>query len=343
MSDGTPIDVPAMLRSQRDDRGRFVHPWPLEEGASRGLRDLLRWQRDRVRNGVVPDPPPHAFTVATPDVAQPRVARDELRITWIGHATFLIQLAGINVLTDPVWSARASPLPWAGPRRLVPAALPFAELPPIDAIVLSHDHYDHLDAPTVRRLQRRFGAQLHWITPLGYRRWLRRRSVRTVTELDWWGDASIDTAAGKLHVRAVPAQHWSKRTPFNERTRLWASFVLSAGGRRVYFCGDSGWFTGFGSIARLGAFDATLLPIGAYEPRWFMKPAHMNPEEAVRAYIALGATGLFVGMHWGTFRLTDEPAFEPPERTAAVWREHGLPAERLWLPRHGETRTIRHA
>ncbi|HEX6135823.1 MAG TPA: MBL fold metallo-hydrolase [Longimicrobiales bacterium] len=341
MNADSTLDVPAVLRSQRDGRGRFVHPWPIRDGASRGLRDLLRWRRERMRNGVEADPPADAFTIATPDVARPRAAPDELRITWIGHATFLIQLAGINLLTDPVWSLRASPVFWAGPRRLVPPPLPFDALPDIDAVVLSHDHYDHLDSATVRHLHRRFGSGLHWITPLGYRAWLGRRGVRNVTELDWWAHARVDTAAGPLHVRAAPAQHWSRRTPFNERTRLWASFVLGAGHRRVFFCGDSGWFDGFDSIARLGPFDAALLPIGAYEPRWFMKPAHMNPEEAVRAFTALGATGLFVGMHWGTFRLTDEPAFEPPERAAAAWRARGLPADQLWLPRHGETRTIR--
>jgi L-ascorbate metabolism protein UlaG (beta-lactamase superfamily) len=144
-----------------------------------------------------------------------------------------------------------------------------------------------------------------------------------------------------LDVHATPAQHWSKRSPLSEGLRLWASFVLSAADRApVYFGGDSGYFDGYRAIGELGPFAAVLLPIGAYEPRWFMKPAHMNPEEAVRAYTDLGATGLFIGMHWGTFRLTDEPPLEPPVRAATAWREHGLPPAQLWIPRHGETRII---
>src|SRR5690606_21989665 len=186
----------------------------------------------------------------------------------------------------------------------------------------------------------RFGDALQWVTPLGYSSWLAGRGVRNVTELDWWSTARVDTPGGELRVRATPAQHWTKRTPFSERTRLWSSFVIEGRQRSVFYCGDSGWFDGFETVGRLGPFDASLMPIGAYDPRWFMKPAHMNPEEAVRAYVALGATGLFAGMHWGTFRLTDEPPLEPPERAARAWDERRLPADRLWLPAHGETRIV---
>jgi N-acyl-phosphatidylethanolamine-hydrolysing phospholipase D len=341
VSGGTPVDVPATLRSARDERGRFVLPWLLEESPARGFRDIARWYRDRMRNGVAPNPPADAFESSEPEIAAPRNDTDELRITWIGHATFLIQLAGITILTDPVWSRRASPIGWAGPTRLVPPGLAFDSLPPVDVVVLSHDHYDHLDSRTVRRLQARFGNELTWVTPLGYTGLLRRFGVSSVMELDWWNAARVSTPGGVLEVHATPAQHWSKRSPFTERTRLWAGFVLSAGDRsNVYFCGDTGYFDGFRAVGRLGPFAASLMPIGAYDPRWFMKPAHMNPEEAVRAYTELGAAGLFVAMHHATFRLTDEPPLEPAARTAAAWRDRALPQDRLWIPRHGETRII---
>jgi N-acyl-phosphatidylethanolamine-hydrolysing phospholipase D len=260
-----------------------------------------------------------------------------------------------NVLTDPVWSRRASPVPWAGPARLVRPGLPLDRLPPVDAVVLSHDHYDHLDAPTVARLRKRFGDALHWFTPLGYHEWLAGRGVERVAELDWWDEAFLGqdggtrggtqsgTQSGRLRFRAVPAQHWTRRGPFGALARLWAAWVLEEeSGLRVFFAGDTGYFPGFREIGRrYGPFDAVLLPIGAYEPRWFMRPMHMNPEEAVRAYGELGGSGLFVAMHWGTFRLTDEPVLEPPMRVRAAWEAEGLPPEELKVLRHGETVEIR--
>jgi N-acyl-phosphatidylethanolamine-hydrolysing phospholipase D len=334
--------VPRELSSCRDEGGRFVNPWPVDDETGRGPRALLRWQFDRLRHGRPPNPEPGAIPTARPAVALPRAGAGELRLTWVGHATFLIQVGGVNVLTDPVWSERASPVRQLGPRRLVAPGLPFEALPPIDAVLLSHDHYDHLDAPTVRRLRRRFGDAVHWVTPLGYRGWLRRRGVRRVTELDWWQQAHVDTPGGDLSVTALPAQHWTRRSLLSERTRLWAAFSMRAGETGpIYVCGDSGYFPALADVGRItGPFVAALLPIGAYEPRWFMKPAHMNPEEAVRAWRDLGGQGLFVGMHWGTFRLTDEAPLEPPRRVRAAWAEQGLPAGDLWLPRIGETRVL---
>lgn len=312
----------------------------MEEGPDRGVRDMARWVRDRMRHGVAPNPPADAFVIAQPDVAVPRSAADELRMTWVGHATFLVQLAGINILTDPVWSRRASPIAWAGPSRLVPPALEFDALPPVDVVVLSHDHYDHLDSRTVKRLHERSGSGITWVAPLGYASWLRDFGIEHVVELDWWQNARVSTPGGALDVRATPAQHWTKRSPWNERERLWSGFVLSAAESSVYFCGDTGYFDGFTAIGALGPFVASIMPIGAYEPRWFMKPAHMNPEEAVRAWTELGVGGLFVGMHYSTFRLTDESPLEPPVRTEAAWRAAGLPLDRLWIPHHGETRSV---
>jgi N-acyl-phosphatidylethanolamine-hydrolysing phospholipase D len=327
-------------RAHHRPGGGFRIPWPVETERAGGF---LRWQLDRVRNGRPGPPPAGALAPVRSRHALPRADDGELRVTWVGHATFLLQLGRANLLTDPVWSRRASPVPWLGPARLTEPGLPFDELPPIDAVLLSHDHFDHLDRPTVRRLHERFGDALLWIAPLGYTAWLGGLGIRRVAELDWWQSVRFTAAGQELDVVALPAQHWTRRSLVFESDRLWASFAIRAGDAgRVYFAGDSGYFGGFREIGRrLAPFDAALLPIGAYEPRWFMRPAHMNPEEAVRAYQDLGSAGTFVGMHWGTFQLTDEPVLEPPERARAAWCDAGLPASALWLPRHGETRVLR--
>lgn len=301
---------------------------------------MLRWQLQRLRNGVPSRPPAAAFPRAEPEPAEPRAVVGEVRITWIGHATFLLQLPGLTLLTDPVWSERASPIPWAGPGRLVPAMLPFERLPPVDVVLLSHDHYDHLDRPTVRRLHERFGDALTWITPRGYRAWFARHDVLRVAELDWWQHATIE---GGTRITAAPARHWTRRAPWDGMRRMWASFAVAVpGGPRVYFAGDSGYAPLFCEVAeRCGPFDAVLMPIGAYEPRWFMHSAHMNPEEAVQAWVDLGSKGVFVPMHWGTFQLTDEPPLEPPARLREAWSHRRLPPDLLRVLRHGETLHLR--
>jgi len=316
-------------------RGRhgFRNPWPTDDGRP-GFRALLRWRRERA---ALPPQPLPDLPVAVPDPALPRASGGEVRITWVGHATFLIQAGPVNVLTDPVWSDTVSPIPGLGPRRLVAPGLAFDALPPIDIVLLSHDHYDHLDAPTVRRLARRHPGAA-WIAPVGYRRWLRRRGVRQIRELDWWEPTRPDVAGVTVTVTALPVQHWTRRTPIDTGRRLWASFGLETPDARIYFAGDSGYCPAFSEIGgRMGPFDAALLPIGAYEPRWFMRTAHMDPDEAVQAWHDLGASGRLVAMHWGTFVLTDEPVLEPPARLRAAWdRSENNPAL-LSILRHGET------
>jgi N-acyl-phosphatidylethanolamine-hydrolysing phospholipase D len=322
--------------------GHFTNPWLSAADQTRGFGDLLRWSWNRMARGTPKSPPAGHFSVVPNDVAHPRAPADEVRLTWVGHSSFLVQAGGLNVLTDPVWSRRASPMRWAGPARLVEPGIGFDALPPIDAVLLSHDHYDHLDEPTVRRLNERFGRALRWLTPLGYRRWLARRGVESVTEMDWWDEAALEAEGAAARVVCLPAQHWTRRSPRSTNTRLWAAFaLLTAGGRRIFNAADSGYFAGFAEIGRrYGPFDASLLPIGAYEPRWFMKPAHMNPEEAVQTYRDLGGRGVLAAMHWGTFRLTDEDPLEPPVRTRDAWRDAGLPPGGLWIARHGETLVV---
>lgn len=319
--------------------GRFQIPWHVEGGEKRTQLQLLQWMGGRVLRGRPPNPKPGDLPMARSDFASPRAAADEIRVTWVGHSTFLIQAGGINLLTDPHWSLRASPSQRVGPARFVPAAIAWEALPPIDAVLLSHDHYDHLDEETVRRLHARFGSALKWITPLKYADWFADLGIRGITELDWWDETEL---AGGVRVTCAPAQHWTRRKLREYNDRLWASYALRLpDGRGIYFAGDSGYFGGYGGYGeiarRAGPFDVVLMPVGAYDPRWFMAPAHMNPEEAVRAYQDLGGRGAFIAMHWGTFRLTDEDPLEPPLRTRAAWTAAGLPPGELHIPRHGET------
>jgi len=318
--------------------GGFRNPWL---GALPGrFSGLLRWLLvDRLVRPRSADPPPSAVRVVAPTPGRPRAAPDVITLTWVGHATFLIQIGGRNVLTDPMWGSRASPLAFVGPRRRVPPAMALEHLPPIDVVLQSHNHYDHLDDGTVRALARAH-PEASWFVPLGLRDFVRARGVRRVSELDWWEHRE----AGPLTIASTPAQHFSARGPGDRNRTLWCSWAIRARARAVYFGGDSGLHPEFSAIGvREGPFDAALLPIGAYEPRWFMRPVHMNPEEAILAYRDLtdgGTAALFVGMHWGTFRLTDEPLDEPPRRTQSAWAAAGLPSERLWIPQHGETRRL---
>ena len=313
------------------------------DGTLRGIGAMLRWawQRSRTRGlfaasgGTSPARLEH-------QVRRPHAANGECAITWVGHSSFLIQVGGLNILTDPVWSERCAPVQWAGPRRHVAPGIPFQELPPIGIVLQSHDHYDHFDDWSVRAIARDH-PRAHWIAPLGVARRLYVRGVRQITELDWWQEHAINAA----HVTCVPAQHFSGRTPFDRNHTLWGGFVLRFDGHSLYFVGDTGWHGGFGEIAgRCGPFDTVFMPIGAYAPRWIMQPVHVDPEEAVRAFTVLQAghpasEPVLVAMHWGTFSLTDESLDEPPVRTRTAWIQAGFPADRLWVMSPGETRVRR--
>ena len=317
--------------------GSFRNPWPNVQ--PHGFGDLLRWGVQRVVYGVPPDPDPSVFGLATkarPPAADPR----GVALTWIGHATALVQVGGRNVLTDPMFGDRASPLRHAGPRRWVPPGVPVVTLPPIHTVLLSHSHYDHLDAGSVRAIADRWPEAV-WHVPLGLGDTVRRMGAVRVSEYDWW----VSGEDGPLTVTATPAQHFSARTPFDRNRTLWCGWVVATPEWRVFFAGDTGYHPVFGEIGRqLGPFDVALLPVGAYEPRWFMRPVHMNPEEAVQAFDDLchpgTPEGVMVPIHWGTFKLTDEPMDEPPRRTRAAWAVSTRPPERLWLLRHGETRVL---
>lgn len=286
-----------------------------------------------------PDPTPERLPLAEPAIAEPTCVDGEVRVTWVGHASLLVQLPGLNLLTDPVWSERVSPVRFTGSRRFVPPVPELDALPEIHGVLLSHDHYDHLDRPTVKALHARFGRDLVWYTPLGYRDWFSRLGIRSVVERDWWESAEVP--GGRYTLAAAPTRHWTRRTPWGTNRRLWASWaVLPAdpSDPRVWFGGDTAYASCFEEIGgRLGPFDVSLIPIGAYEPRWFMGASHVNPEEAVQIYRDVGGRGAFLPTHWGTFRLTFEDPLEPPERLRKAWADAGLPEGDLYVLNHGET------
>jgi len=305
------------------DGKRFFNPGP---GAPRGLRQVLRWRITAARTpwpANVEDPvfPP------PPESVSPGTAA----ITFINHATFLIRMPGLTVLTDPIFSDRCSPVQWAGPRRVRKPGIALADLPRADLVLLSHNHYDHMDLPSLRAIQRRFAPNV--ITTLGNAPILARLGINA-TELDWWQSAPL----GQATITATPARHFSARTPFDRNRTLWAGFMLQTAETRILFAGDSGAGPHWTAIEdRLGAPDIALLPIGAYEPRWFMAEVHMNPEDAVQAHRDLKARQS-IGMHFGTFQLTDEAIDAPETALTQALRQAGVPSEEFVTHGFGETR-----
>jgi L-ascorbate metabolism protein UlaG (beta-lactamase superfamily) len=304
---------------------RFVN---LDGSEPHPLADVLRWAvLDRLR-GRRRSAPGSAFVPSvSPDLEllkHPPRPGEGARLTWIGHASWLVQLDGVSLLIDPVLSESIGPI-----RRNVAAALTPETLPQIDAQLVTHNHRDHLDLRSLRAVGRPI------IGGLGLAAFFASRAL-TCSELDWWSE----TRVGPVTVRFVPAQHWSRRGLNDTNETLWGGFVIEGSSARIYHSGDTAYFAGFSEIGRrAGKIDAALLPIGAYDPAWFMSKQHMNPEEAVQAFIDLGAAK-FVAMHWGTFKLTDEPLDEPPQRLSAEWQRRGLDATAQCVPPIGSSLSI---
>lgn len=285
--------------------------------AGKNLGDFLRWMGSRRRGRWTRDLAPHG----QPPPPE-RVGEGALRATFVNQATVLLQADGLNLLTDPLWSERASPVPWAGPRRYRAPGLRFDELPPIDVVVISHNHYDHLDAETLRRLAR--AHRPRFVTALGNAAILRDCGIAEAVELDWGEHWQLPNGR-RLH--ADRAQHWSGRRGYDRNRALWMSCVIETAGGPVFFAGDSGYGPHFQAIReRHGAMRLALLPIGAYLPRWFMRYQHMNPDEAVQAHGDLQAA-LSLGIHYGTFELADDGQEEPVLDLQRALRERGLPLE----------------
>jgi len=299
---------------------------------TRGLGSILRWQ---LGGGPVEPPlvPPDQLPPYRPQSVTPRSLNQPppglIQVTWIGHSTFLIQLDGRNLLTDPIFG-NCQPIPSARLRRMAPPGIAFADLPPIHDVLISHCHYDHLDDPTIRRLG---GEPQYWL-PSGLAPWFQRRELWRCRELAWWQSAPL-AEGWELH--AVPAQHFAARSFHDRDTTHWCGWVLRRGNRAIYFAGDTGYCPTFRKIGeRFGGFDLALIPIGAYRPRWIMQPIHVDPREAVQIHLDVRSRQS-VACHWGTFRLTDEPPGEPPVALRQAMLDHGLPAEQFRTLRFGES------
>lgn len=309
------------------DGERFLNEDPIEP---RSFWDVLKWQLNsdpgpwRDWTDEPPGPPP-----------PPRVGPGELRVTFVNHATTLVQIDGLNILTDPVWSYRVSPISFLGPSRVRPPGVRFEDLPKIDVVVVSHNHYDHLDLPTLRRL-----AEAHkprYFVGLGNAPTLHKAGIAKVTELDWWQTIPLRNG---VKLTAVPAQHGSNRGLADRNRTLWSGYVFEGQGGYAYFAGDTGFGPHFAGIReRFGPPRLAILPIGAFRPQWFMQPVHVSPAEAVQAHRLMGANRS-VAMHFGTFRMADDGQDEPVAELVAALARQGVHEDHFWVLDFGEGRDV---
>ncbi len=291
-----------------------------------GYRDIAKIMR---QGGFgVKDLSDAANIPVSPQDRLPEVHSGQTAVTWIGHATFVVQIGGLTILTDPVWSRK---IPGVKPRLTAPG-IPLDGVGRIDAVVISHNHYDHLDSPTIGLLPR----DTPMLVPAMLGSWFRRRNFTQVVELDWWESVRL----AEVELEFVPSHHWSRRSLTDTCKSLWGGWVLTDGDMKIYFAGDTGYGHRFGEIAsHHPGIDLALLPVGAYEPNWFMKPVHMNPAEAVQACGDLGAPRMAT-MHWGTFVLSAEPLLDPVRKAAVAWADAGRARKDLWDLAIGETRMM---
>lgn len=309
------------------DGKKFGHPYRPK---ARTFFDLVKWALNGDRGEWT------NISSEEQSKTSPPVADDsDMAVTFVNHTTFLVQLNGLNILTDPIWSNRASPYSWIGPKRMRPPGLRFEDLPDIDLVLVSHNHYDHLDLPTVLRLKERFDP--FFITPLGVGRYLNQQEVNDTAELDWWDEYEIEN---KAKITAVPARHFSGRGVLDRDKTLWCGYVLQTNSNTVYFAGDTAYADFFADIGdRFPSVDLALIPIGAYKPRWFMEPIHCDPDEAVKIHRDVGAD-LSIGMHFGTFPLADEGMDEPRRDLAKAREKNIIPEDEFVALEEGVTKQI---
>jgi len=343
------------LTAQRHHTGRgFRNNYVAS--VTRTLPDVLRWQFQRIKHRLPPPP-----SIETPCVTANlefitrNAAAGEAMIpavTWIGHASMLVQASGLNVLTDPIFSARASPLAFAGPARAHPPGVAIRDLPHIDVVVVSHNHYDHLDSASIDSLANQPGGAPLFLVPLGLREWLAARGITNAIELDWWDRHVFTefhgaTARSPVEFVFTPAQHWSQRGLADRNKTLWGSWSVFGADFHWFFTGDTGYSQDFRDIRERfaarhaapegGGFDLALIAVGACLPRWFMKPQHIDLDEAVQVHLDLGAK-LSVGVHWGTFELADDPLDMPIHELGAARIAKGVPEDAFFLMPIGDTR-----
>ena len=288
---------------------------------NKSFKDMRRWQKER--KSKVKDLSKTIEQCPSKKVREINENRNRTSYTWIGHSTFLIQLNGLNILTDPVWANRMG-----FQKRLTEPGLSMADIPEIDVVVISHGHYDHLDFPTLKKLK----GNPHYFVPVGMKSLFNRKGFQKVTEMIWW--ESKDYLG--ITITFVPAQHWTRRTLLDMNTSHWGGYIFQTPVETLYFVGDTGYFIGFKQIGERFKIDTVFMPIGAYEPEWFMAASHISPEDSVRAFKELGAA-YFVPMHYGAYRLADDTGPEALERLYHEWEKQRLPKEQLRLLLLGET------
>jgi L-ascorbate metabolism protein UlaG (beta-lactamase superfamily) len=301
----------------------FINPGNVK---AKGAKDLVKWMSTRKKQPWNP-----AMNQAYGPKPAGRI-EDGITITFVNHSTFLIQVEGLNILTDPIWSDRTSPVSFAGPKRMRPPGIMFEDLPPIDIILISHNHYDHLDVPTIKRLIGMFHPRI--ITPLGVGAFIEKFGAGSTKDMDWWQEFRL---SDRLEIACVPAQHFSGRGTFDRDATLWCGYVLKAKSGNIYFAGDSGYGDFFKEIGnRYPGISASLIPIGAYVPAWFMSPIHISPEEAVKVHQDVGSQ-LSIGMHFGTFPLADDGQQQPIDDLTAAIKKYNLNPENFIVLKEGES------
>lgn len=301
----------------KNRKGRYLNPHI--ENIRRKPRDFALWMM-----GYFRDQPfelvPEGFSYPIPDI---EFRSENPWAMWIGHSTYLVSVQGKHILTDPIWSNWCSPVPLFGPKRKNPPAVPFDALPKIDYVLISHDHYDHLDRPTVERLHERF-PEILWVVPLGVKKWFEKLGIKKVVELNWWEEVDVDSM---FKITFVPSQHFSGRRSPDLNSTLWGGYVVENlhNNKTFYFVGDTGYnghdFKKIGK--KFDAIDLSLIPIGSYSPRKFMAPVHVEPKDAVKVHMDVGSK-FSLGMHWKTFRLSEEPMEQPPFDLFKAMREENL-------------------
>ena len=292
---------------------------------------VLKWYWQRWTTSKPPEPE-FKPEVLTPDLNFLKENKTATTFTWIGHSSALLQVHGVNILIDPVFSEKISPFPFVAPKRLVKVPMTIAELPPIDIVVISHNHYDHLDLPSLRELEKKAEGKTLFYAPLGTAELLESEKLHNVKEFDWWEEATFKD----LKIAFTPAQHWTKRTPFDTNQSLWGGWLVQDAAWKFLYTGDTGYSKDFQDIhARYGDVNVTMMPLGAYEPRWFMKQQHINPEEFILIHKDLHSK-ISIPVHWGTFRLSDEPMAQPTKELNDLIQRDKFEPGAFHVPKHGE-------